>query len=61
MVTLDIAKKILNSGDRKYSDDDIRRILQALNSLAEIDLFIIDNNFLTFKSHKNEKESSNLR
>lgn len=40
MVTLELCKKILNSGKRKYSDTDIREIRKFLYSMAEMQIEI---------------------
>lgn len=38
MVTLEICKKILNSGKRKYTDDEIKDIREFLYRMAELQI-----------------------
>ena len=38
MVTLELCKKILNSGKRKYTDIEIKKIREVLYRLAELQI-----------------------
>jgi len=46
MVTLELCKKILNSGKRKYSDTEIKEIRKFLYSMAEMQIEIEKENIL---------------
>lgn len=45
MLSLEICKKILSSQDRKYSDDEIKTIMNVLEQLA----------YFEYTSHKSKK------
>lgn len=38
MISLTEAKKILNKGERKYTDDDVKEILRTLSNMAELQI-----------------------
>jgi len=48
-------KKILNSGNRKFSNEQIKQIIELIQDLAEISVE------LYFKQKKDEKCSNNVK
>ena len=45
MITLEVCKKILNNGERKYKDDEIKMIREYLYYLGSLQLEIKNNEF----------------
>jgi hypothetical protein len=56
-VSLTEARKILNKNGEKYSDEDIARIIDFLQILAELDYQI----FLNLNNKQHEKEGDIIR
>jgi hypothetical protein len=60
MLSLERSKAILNKADRKYTDDEIKRIREVMNILAELefDIFSLEKQSVIKKQHlktKNKK------